>query len=68
MILVILGLAGMGAGVAATGLAGQRYLRNVGIVLPASASASHVVAMTRGEHPSVRVYAMKNFAWAGATG
>jgi hypothetical protein len=67
-IVALLGLAGMGGGVAVTGLAGQRYLRNVEIVLPPGTNGNHVVALTSGEHPGVRVYAMKNFVWAGATG
>ena len=53
-IVALLGLVGTALGVAVTGLAGQRYLRTVEVILPANTEASHVVAMTRGEHPDVR--------------
>jgi hypothetical protein len=64
----VLALLGMVAGVAVTGLAGERYRRSVEIELPVGADASHVVAITSGRHPGVRVYAMKNIVRADATG
>jgi hypothetical protein len=53
----LLGLVGLVIGVAVTGPAGARYQRTAEVVLRPNSDPSHVVAMTAGEHPGVRVFA-----------
>lgn len=53
----LLGLVGLVVGIAVTSPAGARYQRTAEVVLRPNSHPSHVVAMTQGEHPGVRVFA-----------
>jgi hypothetical protein len=53
----LLGLLGLVVGVAVTSPGGARYQRTAEVVLRPNSDPGLVVAMTRGEHPGVRVLA-----------
>src|SRR5262245_60111221 len=60
MVVVLLGCIGLTAGVAVTGMGGQRYVKTAEILLRPNSDASHIVAMTKSQHPGVRVFAHSN--------
>src|SRR4029077_12664505 len=53
----LLGLLGLVVGMGVTSPGGQRYQRTAEVVLRPNSDASHVVGLTQGEHPGVRVFA-----------